>query len=217
MSELHGIKQLLEIKDKNIKITKFATKYINNQHCSVAYATLTKDIKRCPNCHQKNQGTIVKNGTKVSLIHLPKSSNHAKYLKLKKQRYHCRNCQTYFTANSPIIDRFCHISKNVHLQILESLTDRLSGKRVAKQVGVSWSTVQRTLSSLASMTKVKKNWLPECLLMDEIRSLKTQTDKVSISRIDGNTGKVFVILPSRIKDYFVHYFMLFELQARLSV
>ncbi|MFV0561394.1 MAG: transposase family protein, partial [Enterococcus sp.] len=112
MSELHGIKQLLEIKDKNIKITKFTTKYINNQHCSVAYATLTKDIKRCPNCHQKNKGTIVKNGTKVSLIHLPKSSSHTKYLKLKKQRYHCRNCQTYFTAKSPNIDRCCPISTN---------------------------------------------------------------------------------------------------------
>ena len=67
------------------------------------------------------------------------------------------------------------------------------------------------------MTKVKRNWLPRCLLVDEFRSLKNQVGPYSFSCMDGDTGKLLDILPSRKKKDLVSYFMQFERRARLNV
>lgn len=84
-------------------------------------------------------------------------------------------------------------------KILEELTEKQAMTTIAKHCGVSWSTVSRTLASLIPMTKVKRNWLPRCLLMDEFRSLKNQVGPYSFSCMDGDTGKLLDILPSRKK------------------
>ncbi|HEA4105630.1 TPA: helix-turn-helix domain-containing protein, partial [Enterococcus faecium] len=173
MPDLHHIKLLLGIKDKNIFITNVESKSIKNIKSLVVSATLSKEIRRCPLCKQMNhEGMIVKNGKKKSLIQLNKCANQLTYLALAKQRYHCRGCHTYFTANTYIVDRNCFIAKQVRYKILEELTEKQAMTTIAKHCGVSWSTVSRTLASLIPMTKVKRNWLPRCLLMDEFRSLK---------------------------------------------
>lgn len=93
---------------------------------------------------------------KKSLIQLNKCANQLTYLALAKQRYHCRGCHTYFTANTYIVDRNCFIAKQVRYKILEELTEKQAMTTIAKHCGVSWSTVSRTLASLIPMTKVKK-------------------------------------------------------------
>ncbi|MDT2567838.1 transposase, partial [Enterococcus avium] len=67
------------------------------------------------------------------------------------------------------------------------------------------------------MTKVKRNWLPRCLLIDEFRSLKNQVGPYSFSCMEGDTGKLLDILPSRKNKALVSYFMQFERRARLKV
>ncbi|BDP83785.1 ISL3 family transposase [Enterococcus faecium] len=218
MPDLHHIKLLLGIKDKNIFITNVESKSIKNIKSLVVSATLSKEIRRCPLCKQMNhEGMIVKNGKKKSLIQLNKCANQLTYLALAKQRYHCRGCHTYFTANTYIVDRNCFIAKQVRYKILEELTEKQAMTTIAKHCGVSWSTVSRTLASLIPMTKVKRNWLPRCLLMDEFRSLKNQVGPYSFSCMDGDTGKLLDILPSRKKKALVSYFMQFERRARLKV
>ncbi|MGC5572473.1 ISL3 family transposase, partial [Enterococcus faecium] len=114
MPDLHHIKLLLGIKDKNIFITNVESKSIKNIKSLVVSATLSKEIRRCPLCKQMNhEGMIVKNGKKKSLIQLNKCANQLTYLALAKQRYHCRGCHTYFTANTYIVDRNCFIAKQV--------------------------------------------------------------------------------------------------------
>lgn len=217
MSEFNHIKELLEIKDKNISIQNLTTEIIRGVKSVVAYATLTKTNPLCPNCKNQSTSSIVKNGFKESTILLNKCSNKLTYLKLKKQRYHCRSCGSFFTAHTSLVNRHCFISKQVHYKIMEELTEGLSGMIIAKHCHVSWSTVQRTLGSLDSMLQKKKSWLPECLLMDEFRSLHSQHGKFSFSCMDGQTGQLFDILPSRRKKELVQYFMQFEHQARLRV
>ena len=102
-----------------------------------------------------------------------------------------------FTANTYIIDRNCFIAKQVRYKMLEELTEIQAMTTIAKHCGVSWSTVSRTLASLIPMTKVKRNWLPRCLLMDEFRSLKNQVGPYSFSCLDGDTRRIkpsFLIL-----------------------
>lgn len=218
MSDLHHIKLLLGIKDENIQITNVESKKIKCIKSLVVSAILSKTIHRCPHCKKINsEGVIVKNGKKKSLILLNKCANQLTYLALAKQRYHCRACHTYFTANTYIVERNCFIAKQVRYKILEELTEKQAMTTISKHCGVSWSTVSRTLASLASLTKVKRNWLPRCLLMDEFRSLKNQISPYSFSCMDGDTGKLLDILPSRKKKDLVSYFMQFEHRARLNV
>ncbi|OJG15819.1 hypothetical protein RU97_GL001700 [Enterococcus canis] len=100
---------------------------------------------------------------------------------------------------------------------MEELTEKQAMTTISKHCGVSWSTVSRTLAYLLPMTKVKRNWLPRCLLVDEFRSLKNQVGPYSFSCMDGDTGKLLDILPSRKKKDLVSYFMQFERRARLNV
>ncbi|MGM0213027.1 hypothetical protein IGI42_000540 [Enterococcus sp. AZ109] len=151
------------------------------------------------------------------MILLNPCGNRQTYLRLKKQRYHCRACCTYFTAQTYLVNRHCFISKQVHNRVLEELTERQSLKSIAKRCRVSVTTVQRTLSGLSHKTNVKKNWLPKCLLLDEFRSLTTYHGKYSFSCMDGETGKLFDILPSRRKKDLVAYFMRFDRKARENV
>lgn len=99
--------------------------------------------------------------------------------------------------------------------MLEELTEKQAMTTISTHCGVSWSTVSRTLASLLPITKVKRNWLPRCLLVDEFRSLKNQVGPYSFSCMDGDTGKLLV--PSRKKKDLVSYFMQFERRARLNV
>ncbi len=48
MPDLHHIKLLLGIKDKNIFITNVESKSIKNIKSLVVSATLSKEIRRCP-------------------------------------------------------------------------------------------------------------------------------------------------------------------------
>lgn len=218
MPDLHLIKLLLGIKDENIQITHVEKKKIHSINSIVVSATLIKTIQRCPQCKQVNQhGLIVKNGKKKSLVLLNKCANQRTYLALAKQRYLCRGCHTYFTANTYIVEKNCFIAKQVHYKILEELTEKQAMTTISKHCGVSWSTVSRTLASLLPMTNVKRNWLPRCLLVDEFRSLKNQVVPYSFSCMDGDTGKLLDILPSRKKKDLVSYFMQFERRARLNV
>ncbi len=69
---------------------------------------------------------------------------------------------------------------------------------------------------LIPMTKVKRNWLPRCLLMDEFRSLKIKS-----------VPTPFLVWMAILENYwifFLHeekalvsYFMQFERRARLKV
>lgn len=182
----------------------------------LAEAELVRAFHRCPLC-KASINDFVKNGKKVSMILLNRCANKQTYLRLKKQRYHCRACQKYFTAHTYLVNRHCFISKQVHYRVLEELTERQSMKSIANHCQVSVTTVQRTLSALTLETKIRKNWLPKCLLFDEFRSLTTYHGKFSFSCMDGDTGKLFDILPSRQKKDLVAYFMRFDLKVREQV
>ena len=53
-----------------------------------------------PECGWLNENTIVKNGSRKSLIKIPKVSELNSYLELEKQRYKCKNCIKRFTAKT---------------------------------------------------------------------------------------------------------------------
>lgn len=66
---------------------------INKTNCLIYIKYLKNEYEYCPICGCKNDNTIIKNGTKVSLIKIPKVSELTSYLELIKQRYKRKNCK----------------------------------------------------------------------------------------------------------------------------
>ena len=149
----------------------------------LAEAALIRTFHCCPLCKVSSEA-LVRNGKKVSMILLNRCVNKQTYLRLKNQCYHCRTCHNYFTAQTYLVSRHCFISKQVHYHVLEELTEHQSMKKIANHCHLSVTTVQRTLSSLAFETKIRKNWLPKCLLFDEFRSLTTYHGTFCFSCMD---------------------------------
>lgn len=216
MSDLHSIKSLFSIKDENIEITEIRKAVYKNRKVTLAESTLTRVFRRCP-CCKATADQLVKNGKKVSMILLNRSGNKRAYLRLKKQRYHCRMCGKYFTARTTMVNPSCFISKQVHYQILEELSERQAMTTIAKHCDVSSTTIQRTLRALSAAARPRLDHLPTCLLFDEFRSLSTWHGSFSFSCMDEETGRLFDILPSRKKQDLVAYFMRFDLKARQKV
>lgn len=214
----NSIKKILGIKDPNIFIYEVTQEMVHNVHSTVVYGHLTKELTQCPLCKIRNRNhMIVKNGNKYSQILLNKAGNQVTYLKLKKQRYFCRGCHKFFTAETYLVDKYCFIAKQVHFKVLDELTENQTGKNIAKHCHISSTTLQRTLNSLESQIKPKLSWLPNCLLFDEFSSLKDDYGKYSFSCMNGDTGKVFDILKSRRKKDLLEYFLKFDLKARQNV
>ena len=118
MSDLHSIKSLFNIKDENIEITEVREAVYKNRKVNLAEGTLTRIFRRCP-CCKATADQLVKNGKKVSMILLNRSGNKRAYLRLKKQRYHCRTCGKYFTARKHAPAELHHIKKAFFCTIRE--------------------------------------------------------------------------------------------------
>lgn len=106
---------LLGIIEKRLTIHDIREEIQGNIRTIVVIATLTKELSQCPHCHssakQKDRQLLVINGGKVSSTFMNKTANQKTILKLKKQRYHCRSCEIYFTLKKAIVDTNYCIAK----------------------------------------------------------------------------------------------------------
>ena len=124
---------------------------INKTNCLIYIKYLKNEYEYCPICGCKNDNTIIKNGTKVSLIKIPKVSELTSYLELIKQRYKCKNCRKRFNASTNIVDYRCHISNNTKYSIIKYAKDIIP---IAKNHNVSNMTVQRIINKIYDNEKI---------------------------------------------------------------
>ena len=89
------------MEDKNVIFSEIfvENRKINNKRVNILKGYLKNDYEYCPCCGCINENTIVKNGCKTSLIKIPKISELESYLKLRKQRYKCKNCKKNYCNN----------------------------------------------------------------------------------------------------------------------
>ena len=168
MSTNNYILDFLGIKDKNIKFIKFNDKVRkNNTTYKVIDAKLSYVAKVCPICGNMEKNTIIKYGNTTSDIKLLPLNGDPTILRLKKQRFLCKECSHTFTAKTNIVDENCFISNKVKLHITENLTMKISQKDIAKLNYVSSNTVSRSLEANYKDFKVNRSYLPETLCFDE--------------------------------------------------
>lgn len=216
----HDIKKLLRIVDPALKILAVSQESYQNKQTLIIEADYLPSPKACQICgsspidHEGNY-KVVKNGTKTSMIRLENYHHMPTVMKLKKQKYFCRNCHSYTTASPYFVKENCFISEHIKFKILDLLKENISYTLIAKLCHVSITTVIRLLRSLEAYvpnSRVKVA-LPTVLMVDEFRSHAMREDKMSFICADGDSGKLVDILPSRQHDKLEKHFNRYPQEA----
>lgn len=221
MSQEYCILNLLNIEDKNIKLTQnfYKIEYFDNIKYKVIEAVLSYEPPFCPRCgciFDKNQ-TYEKNGFKTSDILMLDVCNHGLILRLSKQRFLCHSCNKKFFARTKLVNDGCFISNPVKYAIALELKNKISEKDIAKRYRVSPNTVERIIDSWYEGKKLYKNHLPEILSFDEFKSVKSADGSMSFHMCDGKTGKTLDIVEDRKLNSLLKYFSYFTHKARSNV
>lgn len=208
MSITNSITKLLNFKEKNLIFDEnfLEEQTINNKRCLIIKGYLFNKFDYCPKCGCINDNSIIKKGTKSSLIKINKISELTSYLKLNKQIYKCKNCNKKITSTSNIVDYRCHISNNVKLSIFNYAKETISKLLIAKIHNVSDDTVQRTFDKQFNHDTVYKNFLPKAICIDEF-TYKNKTYAFNIC--NARNGKTIDVVEDRtannLNKYFSHY------------
>ena len=108
---------------------------------------------------------------KLATLNYKKCGGSNTYLHLDKQRYYCRNCNQYSTAETSITKGKSTISLELKREVIYRLTLEASRKSIARECNISDMTVYNIQKELfESVTKRPSSKLPEYLCLDEFRS-----------------------------------------------
>lgn len=210
------ILKILNILDTNITFNENCVneEVIKNKRCLILTGYLDEHPNSCHNCGVIKDNNIIKFGTKTSLIKIPKISELNSYLKLKKQRYKCLHCNSYFTSCTPIINYRCRISNNTKLSIINYLKHTITHKDIAWIHNVSNMTIQRTSNKIYDNDTLYKNYLSENLCFDEFTFEKRT---MSFNICDADTGKTIDIVENRNLETLEKYFNYYSIESRSKV
>lgn len=218
MSHNDYITNLLDLKDKNININDtLSTKTIKGVTYKVIDATLSYDVDCCPICGTVNDNSIIKYGSKSSDIKILPIAGNPAILRLHKQRFYCKSCDSTFSAKSHIVEKNCFISNSVKDKITVDLTKKISEKDIAEINNVSHSTVSRIVDNAFHQLKPNKNFLPEHLLFDEFKSTNDADGAMSFIFCDADKHEIVDIVENRQLRKLIQYFQSYSKKARRSV
>lgn len=210
------IKQILNIKDANISFSKDAVskEKINGRMANVFTGILTYKATRCPLCGFDH---AIRHSYKDSWIQLIPYQEVPTYLHLFKQRFRCKDCGHTFSAKTYYVAENCYISQPLKFAIAIDLKKKISMKDIAKRYLVSSKTVERVLDSFFEEPRLKPNYLPKHLLIDEFKGTKDCEGAMCFIISDADTGRIFDILDDRRNFKLQAYFMRFSFEARNRV
>lgn len=220
MSHNHFIGTLLGIKDKNIKVDEdnwLKEDVRNGLRCKIISATLTYIPKACKCCGCVNDGSIVKNGTKLTHPLLLDMAGCPTYLELKKQRFLCRECGQTFIAETTMVKKRCHISNDVKHSIAVQGPRNISEKDIAREHRVSNNTVKRIFEVFYNTFRQTYTHLPENSAIDEFKSVKSADGAMSLIICDSDSHRIFDILKDRRDKSITDYFLRFPQEQRAKV
>ncbi|MBI5976070.1 transposase, partial [Staphylococcus sp. H16/1A] len=98
----------------------------------------------------------------------------------------------------PVVDKFCFISKNTKMAVLNKATDIRSEASIAQDCSVSPTTVARFIDEAAeSLYQSPHRPLPKHLMMDEFKSVKNVSGYMSFIYADSLTHRIIDIVEDR--------------------
>lgn len=187
------------MKDNNIKFYEnyYHKEKINGITHKIFESVLSYEPICCPKCGVVFDENFEKHGFITYNIKLPNVSGFKTILRLKKQRYLCKHCNKVFALRNNVTQYGCFISNNTKHQTALDLTKKCFDVDIAKDNNVSANTVERVMDSFYKTQKLYKDHLPEVLLFDEFKSVKSIDGAMSFHLCDGVTGKTIDIAYDR--------------------
>ena len=221
MSISNSIRLTLNIKDLNIT---FSEDYLKEEKIKDVLALVFNGKLSpaapgsCPCCGTVNKDhSIIKNGSKEVMIKMPKVSERMTFLKLKRQRYFCRSCNRTFSAKTDLVKERCSISRNTFHALILAAKKKLSVKDIVENFDISHGTLNNFLISLSDKFIVSKDTLPEHLLFDEFKSVKSCDASMSFIYMDAQTHQVVDIVYNRQLGHLKSYFLAYPKEVRDKV
>lgn len=213
MSQFNPTLSVLGIPDTNIHVSDVRDEYrgkgTRQRKEHIIVAKLTYTLTRCPLC---GMDALRPYGFKATHIHVQGATDIPTVIDLDKQRWLCANCHHSTMATTPLVEPNHSIAKGVQMRIVELARLRLPKKTIASIIGISPTTVQRTLNAKIKYHAART--LPINLSFDEFRSTGNM---MSFICIDGDTHKLVSLLGDRlnktIKDFFISHYSLEERSA----
>ncbi|HIF1201441.1 TPA: ISL3-like element ISEfa5 family transposase, partial [Enterococcus faecium] len=208
-----SIKKMLRLIEKDLMITEVSYETFQKKKTLIVDAVFSPAPHTCRNCGStvvdgNGKVIVVKNGKKETIIRFEQYNHMPLVMRLKKQRYTCKNCRTHWTAQSYFVQPRHSIANHVRYKIASLLTEKVSLSFIAKNCQVSLTTVIRTLKEFKSyLPKQSKRILPRVLMVDEFRSHASIEDKMSFICADGETGQLIDVLPTRKLPRLTSYFL----------
>lgn len=212
----NNTRKLLNLTDKSLIFEEnwLSREARHNRSVNMISGKLVSENKQCQQCGFSN---CVKNGTYQTISQLPEVERRPTYLKLRRERYLCKNCNSTFSATTSLVDDFCQISKQLKYQIAFDLKENRSRKDIANFHEVSENTVQRVLFSFTNSCQSNFQFLPVALCVDEFSATSGCYSGMSFICADANSKKIIDILPDRRLHVLISYFMKYSRVARLKV
>lgn len=222
MTHSYLIRKMLSIKDKNIQFNP--TDYIKADEKTkdltykVFEATLSYSPKACENCGAINQHfTVIKYGKKVSTLKLGTVMFQPVRLRLKKQRFFCKACESTFIAKTSLVQKHCFISTLIKSHIALELQTIQSMKAIGERVAVSAHTVMRVLRTVGERLEPTRQDLPAHLSFDEFKSVKEAAGAMSFICSNAQTHQVLDIVENRQQKELISYFQRYPYSLRSQV
>ncbi|MDT2507945.1 transposase family protein, partial [Enterococcus avium] len=164
-------------------------------------------------CECCGYDSVIHHGYKDSWIQLLPYQEVSTYLHLYKQRFYCKQCHHTFSAKTYYVAENCYLSQALKFAIAVDLKKKISMKDIAQRYLVSAKTVERVLDSFFEEPRLKPNYLPKHLLIDEFKGTKDCQGAMCFILSDADTGKIFDILEDRRSFKLIAYFMRFTYHA----
>lgn len=212
------ISKSLSLTDANITFTgEIHEESVKNLKTLVYEAILTYEATNCPVCGNVNSSRIIKHGSKKTMVRLLPVNGQPSAIRLKKQRFLCKECNSTFIAESNIVNKYSSISNRLKAHILATLSQKISEKDIAKINNVSHATVSRYIDKDFKDYSPSRHKLPKNLSFDEFKSTRDAKAAMSFIMTDLDNKNVIDIVENRQLRHLKRYFKRFDRKARKSV
>ena len=160
---------------------------------------LRQKVVNCPCC---NSETSKVHDYRTQIVKDTEAFGKKIELELRKRRYVCTTCGKRFAEPNVFLPKYHRMTSRLVGYVIEKLSDERSFTSVARETGLSVSTVIRIFDHV-QYPKLKT--CPYVLSIDEFKG-NTGGEKFNVIICDAENKRVLDILPERKETFLINYF-----------
>ena len=161
-----------------------------------------KLVRKAVNCPCCNAETSKIHDYRIQIVKDCEAFGKKVELVFKKRRYVCGCCNKRFAEPNTFLPRYHRMTSRLIGTVIEKLSDERSFTSVARETGLSTSTVIRIFDHV-NYPALKT--CPSVLSIDEFKG-NTGGEKFNVILCDPKSKRVLDILPERKESYLIKYF-----------